>query len=473
MKRLNVPIFVACISLILLSGKSAPAADTGGTTAVRATDFLNSLGVCVHVQHRQDAKKLVPQLKYLGVRNVRDGADKNYDLSGLLLLHHEAGVMVDWGPGSGAKDSDLQNTLDAAKKLAAAGALLAVEGPNEPNNFGGVVYQGQKSGVTSGTWMPVAKFQRDLYAAVKSDPLLAKYPVFGPSEMGAETDNVGLQFLTIPAGTKCLMPDGTKYADFANVHNYVCGHIKGQIDNQAFKAATHENVPGIDGLYGNHGKTWRKHFPGYALAELATLPRVTTETGWQTDKTPAGDDIQGKVFLNVFLDQFKAGWRHTFIYELMDDPDGPFGFYKSDYVTARKSATYLHNLTSILADSDGDSPIFVANRAVPKQQVLSAAKIGTVPSGSQPTPGRLDYSIPSQPATVHDMLMQKSTGTFELAVWGEQVKGTNSVTVNLGGTHASVKVYDPTVGTTPVQTLSNVRSVPLVLSDHAMVIEVE
>lgn len=55
--------------------------------AVSAYDFLHSIGVCVHIQHGFDAKRIAPLLKYVGVRNVRDAADGNYDMSGLLLLH--------------------------------------------------------------------------------------------------------------------------------------------------------------------------------------------------------------------------------------------------------------------------------------------------------------------------------------------------------------------------------------------------
>jgi len=43
----------------------------------------------------------------------------------------------------------------------AAGALVAVEGPNEPNNFP-VTYQNQTSSYST-TFAPVANFQRDLY----------------------------------------------------------------------------------------------------------------------------------------------------------------------------------------------------------------------------------------------------------------------------------------------------------------------
>jgi hypothetical protein len=128
---------------------------------------------------------------------------------------------------------------------------------------------------------------------------------------------------------------------------------------------------------------------------------------------------------------------------MMDDPDGSCGFYKSDYVTARKSANYLHNFTTILADDQSVSP-----------------------------PGRLDYMIPALPATVHEMLLQKSHGTFELVIWGELTQGTSQVTVNLGRICEMVKIYDPTTGVSPVQILNAVRSIPVTLSDHPLIIEI-
>jgi hypothetical protein len=41
----------------------------------------------------------------------------------------------------------------------------------------------------------------------------------------------------------------------------------------------------------------------------------------------------------------------------------------------------------------------------------------------------------------------------------------------LGSTHPKVMIYDTTVGTTPIQILNNVNSVPLTISDHALIIE--
>ncbi|MDQ2800156.1 MAG: glycosyl hydrolase, partial [Armatimonadota bacterium] len=140
------------------------------------------------------------------------------------------------------------------------------------------------------------------------------------------------------------------------------------------------------------------------------------------------------------------GWSYTAVYLLRDRVDEGgnqnFGFYRPDY-TPRKAAVYLHNLTTILADR-----------------------------GSPRKPDTLNYAIPGEPATVHDMLLQKSDGTFDLIVWSELVQGTNRVTVHLGSPRTGVKVYDPTVGIAPVQTPHKINSLTLTLSDHPVIIAI-
>jgi hypothetical protein len=65
-----------------------------------------------------------------------------------------------------------------------------------------------------------------------------------------------------------------------------------------------------------------------------------------------------------------------------------------------------------------------------------------------------------------------SGGKFELVVWDERLSGSDNVTVNLGATFASVIIYDPTMGTSPIQSLNNVSSVALTLSNHPVTIEI-
>jgi hypothetical protein len=434
------------------SRQATQSAPGQGVTAVAARDFLSSIGVNTHVDQGIDPATYVGPLQYAGIRNVRDTVTPPHTsatVKGLSLLHQQAGVLVAITT-SGV--GDLNSSLSAGQSLAAGGALLALEGPNEPNNFS-FQYKGANCGKAPGvaSWLGCAHYQRDLYARVKASAALKGYPVFASSEDGAETDNVGLQFLTIPADGGTLMPDGTRYADYANPHNYVCATNGVLGDNQAWNAADPTLNSTWDGLYGEYGVTWSGKFKGYSNAQLQTLPRVTTETGWETG-TGTGylsEQQQGKIILNVFLAQFKRGWRHTFIYQLRDNEGGnpTYGMFHSDS-TPKPSATYLHNLTAILAD---DGPI---------------------------TPGALDYSIPGEPATVHDLLIQKSDGRFYLVVWDEHAPptsgdsaATDAVSVKLGQLFSTVNLYDPTVGTSPVSTLGNVNSVPLTLTDHPLILE--
>ncbi len=421
----------------------------GPTTAIQVTDFLNSIGIVTTFPDRgQPLPKTVEMVKYAGFRWVRGGieglsADGPTTIKTFLDLHKQTGVRFSWGLVSGG--TDLKKLIETAKPLAAADALLAFEGNNEPNNWG-VTYQGVKGGGKAPSWQAVAKLQRDLYTAVKNDPALKKYPVWSISEGGAEVDNVGLQFLTIPKGAGTSMPEGTKYADSANVHNYIYHpNSAGLADNKTWNAADPTSACKVDGLFGNYGKTWAKHFRGYSESELLTLPRVTTETGCTVDKTIT-EEIQALNLLTMYLDQFKRGWSHTAVYLLRDRTDEggnqSFGFFKADY-KPRKAAGYLHNFTTILSDPD----------------VLAK-------------PGQLNYSIAEQPATMHDMLLQKSDGTFELIVWNERVKGSDDVTVQLGATFPTVKVYDPTIGIEPVRTLAGVDRLKLTLSDHPLIIAI-
>ncbi len=429
-------------AMMLLLGQAAESA-AEGVLAVPASRFLDSIGVNAGIAGRGETlAKTIECARYLGIRWFRAGIEGNIPIRDFVELHKRAGVRFSWGLGSGG--SDIPKLIETGRQVAAAGALLAFEGPNEPNNWG-ITYQGQAGGRNQ-SWVPVAKLQRDLYQAVKSDPLLKAYPVWSITEGGAETDNVGLQFLTVPRGAGTAMPAGTKYADYANVHNYVYHpNVPGLEDNKTWKAADPSSACKVDGLFGEYGVTWARHYTGHPESRLAALPRVTTETGVCIDG-PITEEIHALNLLSLYLDQFKRGWSYTAVYLLRDRVDEAgnqrFGFYKPDY-TPRKAGVYLHNLTTILAHTR-----------------------------SIATPGRLNYALANQPETVHDLLLQKSDGHFELVVWDERLTGTDTVTVDLGAKRKTARTYDPTIGTKPTRSLADARSITLKLSNHPVVIEV-
>jgi len=430
-------VLAALVLAALWVGAATRPADAGPpapVAAIPAAAFLDSIGINLHVAQGNDPASYVGPLRYTGIRRARDGAG---EIGSLIALHRETGArFVIFA------DGDLLGMLAAARSLARAGALLALEGPNEPNNFP-IEYRGSIGGGPGGRWDAVAALQRDLYAAAKADPALRKYPVFGVSETGAETTNVGLQFLKIPEGAGTIFPTGTVFADFANVHNYVVGNGGRYDDNQAWNAADPTLRGRWDGLFGNHGLTWHRSFRGYGDAELLALPRVTTETGWDSTADPGGEHTQGAILTDTYLAQFKRGWAYTFVYEMMDQEGstGDQGLYHAG--APKRAAVYLHNLTTLLA---GDGP----------------------PGGA----GTLAYDIPDQPETVHDLLLRKGNGQFALVVWGERRHGADSVAVRLDGPRAEIRVYDITAGTEPVQVLHDADSVPLTLTDHAVIMDI-
>lgn len=173
------------------------------------------------------------------------------------------------------------------------------------------------------------------------------------------------------------------------------------------------------------------------------LPRVTTETG-VTIGGGVTESIHANNLLSLYLDQFKRGWNHTAVYLLRDRADEggnqQFGFYRPDN-TPRLAAIYLHNLTTILSDTGHPGAL---------QQ--------------------LAYSIPNEPATTHDLLLEKSDHTFFLVVWSERLQGREGVEVNLPSLVPQIQIYDPTVGTDPISTLSKQSTVRLLLTDHPLIL---
>ncbi len=423
----------------------SPSPTPGGIAPIRANDFLNSLGVDTHIIQGVDSTaQVIAGLKYSGIRNIRDDATHDPAMfANLCNVHAATGAMVDELPIVDSGSNDIQDSLTEYESLAACGAMLAAEGPNEPNNFN-FTYNGTTCSISTG-FAACAQYQTDLYKVIKNDPKLAGKPVWSVTEPGSEPDNQGLQYLTIPGGAGALQPSGTVYADVANLHNYVRGNGQNALeDNQAWFAeadgASQGPWDGLDGEFLN--QTWNMRFSASPYSAGPGLPRVTTETGWPTDGTITPDQ-QGKLLVNLYLSAAKRRWSYTFIYRMFDDTWANWGIYALDHTTPKLAATYIHNMTSILSDTS-----------------------------STFSPAALDYSIPGEPATVHDLLMQKSDGTYELAVWGDQVAGESAtVTVNLGETRPTVNVYDVTSGLSPIQTLSNVSSVPLTLTDHAFFIE--
>src|SRR3954463_3900449 len=401
-------------------------------TVLSASGFINSIGVNTHAgfgwTDYNNLALMVDDLKYLGVTHLRDAMGTSPAAQPVVEGLAAAGYKFDFLVSSALPQlgtAGLQKYIVSLEKFVAShpGSISAIEGLNEANHQP-FSYNGSSS------LSAAAQFQSALYQAVKADGTLSSIPVFNLSL--AYNDPQGYSQLGNMSGS----------ADFANAHAYVSTSLTTSSSLAATLSAVSTAAPG--------------------------KPVVITETGYTTQANTqylgVDETVQAKSILNTLVDAYKAGVSATYLYEMFDrdssasntNPEANFGLFNSDG-TPKLAATAIHNLTSILAD-DGKG-------------------------GLQPT-NPLNYTLSNMPASGNSMVLGKSNGAYELVVWAEPKlwndaadaeisNPAQTVTVNLGGMHHSVKVYDTLTGTTAIASYTDVSTITIPVSDHPLIIEID
>jgi hypothetical protein len=400
-------------------------------TVLSASSFVSSIGVNTHVGYSWGAYNnlalVEDDLKYLGVTKLRAGLADSPSAQPVLDGLASAGysfdlVVASSVPGGGT--AALQQYIVSLEQFAAAhpGSIIALEGLNEAN-IQAFTYNGSSSIAAA------AQFQAAYYAAIKGDAALAGIPVYNLSlGYNDQSDYAKLGNLS-------------DSSDYGNSHAYVS-------TNTTPQSALASLLANAESVSGGH-------------------PVVITETGYTTQaNTPylgTDENVQAKSILNTLVDAYKDGVSTTYLYQLLDtgpasstNSEDHFGLFNADG-TPKLAATAVHNLTTILSDN------------------------GT--GGHQPTTA-LGYSLSNMPGTGSSMVLGKSNGAYDLVVWAEpkiwnattETEISNpaqTVTVNLGGMHHSVSVYDPMSGTSPIATYTDVSEITISLTDHPLVIEID
>ena len=174
-----------------------------------------------------------------------------------------------------------------------------------------------------------------------------------------------------------------------------------------------------------------------AKLAASSRPVITTEIGWNTGGQGAA--VQGVV--QAVLDGVKDGDAGMYFYALFNDMSGNFGLMNAAG-SPTPAGTALHNLTTLLSDS-----------------------------GAGFTPGSLNYGLNGQASADNTLLMQKSDGSYWLALWDEG-GSTHSVTMTLAATASQIQVFDPVTGTSAIQSASNTNNVSVSLGGDPLLIEV-
>jgi hypothetical protein len=450
----------------------APPADGSGTSeqmvqlTVRwARDFAVFLGVNTHFSqrtpHYRDGQKAAADLRYLGISAIRDGCNAAPATVAVYRELVRSGIRICAVYDGGT----VEQTIAAARTLAELGpkALLALEGPNEANNWP-VTFQGATTRfaplLLGGTFLPAARLQRALYAAARHDKVLAKVPVWQLTSGGAEPDNCGLQYLTIPKGAGTIMPEGTVFADVANLHVYSPKGLQAQGAKPSDDRFRNE-------LVSQFGVTWggrhffQRPYQGYLPAAL-NIPTVITESGYHSNAPGSVDGVdpltQAKNLINAMLGAWEDGYRGFFIYELYDEAEdgsdeGSYGIFDAKG-QPKPAARAIHALTAFLAEQDAHAADFAG--------------------------GEVEVTIVGAPATARWTALQGDGGHPRIIMWNSAANWDATsrrpisvlpqpVTLRFGRPWARITVFDLILGTY-ARDAENEREITVPLTDHPIVV---
>ncbi|GAA0535178.1 hypothetical protein FHS83_003156 [Rhizomicrobium palustre] len=385
---------------------------------VRAQDFVDAIGVNVHVAYTDGAygklDKVTQSLDYLGIKLLRDSAPNTQNLPRYNTLAN-AGYRFNFIVNGG--DTGILAQRFAGITTSYPGSVVAVEGPNEVNNFK-FTYAGQ-----TGTTAALA-YQTQLFNSVKATPALSATNVYNYTDYPYH------------AGT----------ADSMNIHTYP------KYGAQPYASLVFDLNSVTTAL------------PGH--------PRVITEIGypqmpdpkqWKgpADWNPVDENTQAILTLNALLDAYTLGAQKIYLYQLLEayadtqnkDYDTRLGLFDVNY-RPKMAATAVRNFLNLLRDSNAAARSF--------------------------TPRATPASVINLPVTARSLVLQRADGSDVVVVWNEAqlwdrasraAVSPAATKVTLASTNLrDAAVYDPVKSATPLTSYKAAASVELSLAADPLVI---
>lgn len=409
-------------------------------TASSADAFVDSIGVNSHFGYNNSSDTtdvyenaaLLDTLGGTGIRHIRDYFGSDTDTSGnpfndraeYLFDHYGIKVDVVTGAGSPKPMDDILGQLDQPW-------AESVEGLNEPDND---IWTPPGDTQNPQTFGGTRNWQQTLWDTVNADPSLSNIQVLS-SAMGDTS-------------------------------------MSGMLNDSTFDAAAiHEYIPGTPGSY----LIQSKYLPAAAtMMPTPGMPVITTEEGYSTanyaddsQHRPIALNAQRDYIPRVLTENFSAGIDRTYIYELAED---------------HSDQTNIENGYGLLDHSGNDKPAMTALR-----NMISLLQEGslnpTTHEWSSPsfTPGSLDYTLGGNTNNVHQLLLQKSTGEFYLALWQDTPNTSagnyvdtpaQTVTVNLNKAASSAALYSLDSATTPIATFADAGSISFSVDSQVVILKI-
>lgn len=296
-----------------------------------------------------------------------------------------------------------------------------VESLEGPNEF-------DNAGVAD--WVgPLRSWVRRLWEEAKRRPSLRGLPIIGPSFVNPES--------------RGELGNVSAWTSFGNMHPYPGGYPPDEaehLDSELALAAI--NTPGE--------------------RVQATETGYTTSVNATDNQPPVSERSAGIYMPRLLLENFRRGIARTYIYELLDEHPDPgleegeegFGILRNNF-RPKPAATAIRNLTSILADP-----------------------------GPARAPEQLEYTLTEVPAETRQVLLQKSDGSYFLALWNpvsvwDVETGTPWIppaiegTLHLAAAARRVSILQPNRSSEPIATVEGATEVRVPVGPRVTIVEVQ
>ena len=455
--------------------QSQPSVPCGGgqaCQAIRAADFVDSIGINVHLNNYTDNNS--PHDPYTDQSNSAFGGSTTAangvttNVSAMVAALQFTGIHVVRGQVNytevvGRFEAILQS-IPNLQLIAVTTSASSQQGPIDhitalsPVWSSVVAFEGLNESRDNGAYFPY----KGLYGSAGT--CAWQKDMFGVLQTGNQQHGTNLPMLAAPVADHAQFAEMASDAACVAAANASSGHS--YVDTNPPTAG----ILAFDNAY-------NKSLPSEVQSNApAGAPNWVTETGVTSNPYLGGNGCGGGadqrsqaiVNLETALSFKRLGVVQTALYELADDPtydpnpgsnscnrEPHFGIF--DYTWTKKDEAYaLHNQFQVVNDTAANARSF--------------------------TPGSLAFTIANAPANTYSLLMQQASGTWVAAIWPENpvwsyasggVAGyeINRATVNATVTFpamTSVTLYDP-FGNGTSMTTTNIgagTSATVPMTDH-------
>lgn len=423
----SIPLMLIVVwwaSRFLLISPAVTANSASSTeTARSALDFLSSVGINVHLNYFDTLYGQFPlvqrELGLLGVRHVRDGIHlQDPDYNRML---YQRWIVL------GHSGVRFDAVLDPRSNLGPVTASL-LERIDQLTGHSIESFEGPNELDVSklGDWASIDRdYQEAICSSVRSMTGRRSIRIIGPSmAFASNSSRVGSIGDCIDAG---------------NLHPYPSAKMPSIIFPEQMDLAT--------SISGNKAV-------------------VFTESGYHnalndhSDQPPISESAAAKYIPRLFLETFSRGIPRTYLYEFMDETPDP-------------ELTHFQLHWGLIRSDGSEKPAFVALK-----NLMTELSDKAQPASLE----ELKWSLTRTNAQTHHLLLEKSSGEFDLVLWQEvnsydlsrQMDIANEPlgTVLILGKQASqVEVYEPTVQGQAMRVYNNLTAVPLGIPDHPLVVK--